>query len=65
MATRGKNESWKTKTTWRRTTEQERTELGWNTWRLRGQWQKTEAGGSSVSGPYMPVGTKRIGEVGR
>jgi hypothetical protein len=43
-------------------TEQERTELGWNTWvSASGQWQKTEAGGRSVSGPYgQMIQTKKI-----
>jgi hypothetical protein len=32
MATMGERKVGRPKPTWRRTTEQERTELGWNTW---------------------------------
>lgn len=50
------------KTTQWRTTGQERSQLCGIAGHQRGQ-QKTGTGGGSLSGPYVPAGTQRLGEV--
>jgi hypothetical protein len=46
----GKRKVGRLKSTWRRTTKQGRTELGWKSWASAKQGQEIEAGGFSVSG---------------
>ena len=49
------------RTTWRRTAEREREKVGWKNWSEVQMARLTEMVGGIVLRPYVPHGTKKIG----
>ena len=63
-APEGKRRRARPKTTWRQTIEKESAEAGWRLWKE--EWRPlrlTEISGGTLWRPYVPRGTKSIGEV--